>query len=58
MKKDITTKALLKALLTLTEDIATLLLNLNISNITFIDKELKTIEKKRSRHSSKMLNRQ
>jgi predicted transposase YdaD len=46
MKKDITTKALLKALLTLTKDIAHLLLNLNISNITFIDKELKTIQKR------------
>ena len=46
MKKDITTKAILKALLTLTQDIAHLLLKLDISNISFIDKELKTIEKR------------
>jgi len=43
VKKDITTKEIIE---TITIDIAKYILNLNISNIEFIDKELKRIEKR------------
>ena len=43
MKKDITTK---EAVLAITQDIALYILKLNISDIEFVDKELKRIEKR------------
>jgi len=43
MQKDIVTK---ETILTITQDIALYILKLNIKDIEFIDKELKTIEKR------------
>jgi hypothetical protein len=43
MKKDITTKEIILAI---TEDIAFYLLKLNITNVEFVDKELKRVEKR------------
>ena len=43
MKKDITSK---EAITAITQDIAHHLLNLEVSNIEFVDKELKRIEKR------------
>jgi len=43
MKKDITTKDTIK---TITEDIAKYILELDITNIEFVDKELQRIEKR------------
>jgi len=43
MKKDITTKDTIK---TITQDISKYILNLDVKNIEFIDKELQRVEKR------------
>jgi len=45
MKKDITTKEVLKQI---AEDISLYLLDLNVKDIEFVDKELQTVEKRES----------